>query len=178
MDPVELFEQAATGAAALVDRVRPDQREAPTPCAEWDVDALVAHMAAGPVYLLGCLGDGAAEPPTDGASYRAAVKRCVEVLGRPGALEVRCQSPAGFEWSVAEAAAGTFMDQLLHTWDLAVATDQDRHLDPELVEACVTMSLPHMPDIGRQAGLVGPAVPVPPDASAQDRLLGAMGRQP
>ena len=37
---------------------------------------------------------------------------------------------------------------------------------------------PDMPDIGRRAGLVGSAVAVPADASAQDRLLGAMGRQP
>jgi hypothetical protein len=40
------------------------------------------------------------------------------------------------------------------------------------------MFLPQMPEIGRQAGIVGPAVPVPATASAQDRLLGAMGRQP
>ena len=40
------------------------------------------------------------------------------------------------------------------------------------------MFLPAMPGIGRRAGLVGPEVPVPADASAQDRLLGAMGRQP
>jgi uncharacterized protein (TIGR03086 family) len=87
-------------------------------------------------------------------------------------------SPAGFEWSVAEAAGGTAMDQLIHTWDLAVAVGADRHLDEEVVEAVVEMFLPHMPDIGRQAGLVGPSVPVPAGASPQDRLLGAMGRNP
>jgi uncharacterized protein (TIGR03086 family) len=87
-------------------------------------------------------------------------------------------SPAGFEWSVAEAAAGTAMDQLIHTWDLAVAIGADRHLDREVVEAVADTFLPQMPEIGRQAGLVGPAVPVPAGASAQDRLLGAMGRNP
>ena len=78
----------------------------------------------------------------------------------------------------AAAVAGTAMDQLVHTWDLAVAIGADRKLDPELVESCVAMFLPQMPDIGRSAGLVGPEVVVPPDASAQDRLLGAMGRNP
>ena len=87
-------------------------------------------------------------------------------------------SPLGFEWSVAEATAGTFMDQLVHTWDLAVATGQDASLDPELVDVCVAMFLPEMPERGRAAGLVGPAVAVPTGASAQDRLLGAMGRRP
>jgi uncharacterized protein (TIGR03086 family) len=70
------------------------------------------------------------------------------------------------------------MDQLVHTWDLAVAIDADRGLDPELAEVCAAMFLPHMPAIGREAGIVGPEVPVPADASPQDRLLGAMGRTP
>ena len=70
------------------------------------------------------------------------------------------------------------MDQLVHTWDLAVAIGADRRLDPELVSACLDMFVPAMPDIGRQAGIVGPAVAVIADASPQDRLLGAMGRNP
>jgi uncharacterized protein (TIGR03086 family) len=70
------------------------------------------------------------------------------------------------------------MDQVIHTWDLAVAIGVDRHPDPEVVEACVSMFLPEMPKVGRAAGFVGPEVAVPADAPAQDRLLGAMGRQP
>ncbi|HEY7137286.1 MAG TPA: hypothetical protein VIB48_19680 [Acidimicrobiia bacterium] len=115
MDPVVLFERAATDAADMVERVRPAQRSAPTPCSEW---------------------------------------------------------------SVGEATAGTAMDQVVHTWDLAVAIGGDRRLDPELVEAVVAMFLPQMPDIGRRAGIVGPEVKVPDDAPAQERLLGAMGRTP
>src|SRR2546423_1119153 len=110
MDPVVLFERAAADAAAMVEKVRPEQRDAPTQCSEWDVDALVTHMAGGTTHLAAalCL-------DTDGGSgncdYRAAVTRCVEALRAPGALERRCMSPAGFEWSVAEATAGTAMDQ-------------------------------------------------------------------
>jgi hypothetical protein len=32
MDPVILFERAATNAASMVEQVHPDQRSAPTPC--------------------------------------------------------------------------------------------------------------------------------------------------
>ena len=177
MDPVVLFERAATDAAVMVGHIGPDQRGAATPCSEWDVDALVAHMASGTTYLLTALGADADDGSDDG-NYRAAVAHCVEALRAPGALERRCMSPAGFEWSVGEATAGTAMDQLVHTWDLAVAIDADTRLDPELVDAVVAIFLPQMPEIGRQAGIVGPEVLVPADASAQDRLLGAMGRQP
>ena len=89
-----------------------------------------------------------------------------------------CVSPLGFTWSIGQATAGTFMDNLIDTWDLATATDQECTLDSELVDACPAMFLPEMRERGRSAGLVGPAVPVPAGATAQDRLLGAMGRRP
>jgi uncharacterized protein (TIGR03086 family) len=177
VDPLTMFERAAAGAAARVAATKPAQRGAATPCVEWNVDALIEHMAGGPVYLLAALGRSA---PTadDAASYREATAACSAALREPGALDRRCQSPAGFEWSVAEATAGTAMDQLVHTWDLAVATGGDRTLDAEVVEAVIAMFLPHMPELGRSAGIVGPAVAVGDDAPAQDRLLGAMGRHP
>jgi uncharacterized protein (TIGR03086 family) len=176
MDPVVLFEWAATDAVSMVERVRPAQRGAPTPCIEWDVDALVAHMMGGPSYLLAALEIESSDLNPDG--YRPAIIRCVEALGVPGALERRCMSPAGFEWSVADATAGTAMDQLVHTWDLAVAIGADSRNEPEHVEAVVAMFVPQMPELGRSAGIVGPGVPIPEGASAQDRLLGAMGRHP
>jgi uncharacterized protein (TIGR03086 family) len=178
MDTVVLFERSASNAASVVGQVRAEQRHAPTPCGEWDVEALLVHMVGGTGYLLNALGIDGGPVGTDEVLYRAAVARCVEAAREPGALERRCMSPAGFEWSVGEAAAGTAMDQLVHTWDLAVAIGADRRLDPELVSACVEMFVPVMPDIGRHAGIVGPAVPVTADASPQDRLLGAMGRNP
>ena len=43
------------------------------------------------------------------------------------------------------------MDSLIHTWDLAMATGQDASLDPELVEVCIAVFLPEMPERGRRA---------------------------
>jgi uncharacterized protein (TIGR03086 family) len=140
------------------------------------VAALLEHMAGGSAYLLGALGvesDGGVAWPD-----AAAIEECVSALRAPGALERRCMSPANHEWSVAEAAAGTAMDQLIHSWDLAVAIGGDRTMDSDLAEAIVAMFLPQMPEMGRQAGFVGPAVSIADDATAADRLLAAMGRDP
>jgi uncharacterized protein (TIGR03086 family) len=177
-DPIALFERAANNAVGVAGKVDASQLGAPTPCLEWTVAQLLEHMAGGTSYLLDALGVAHERPGTDADAYAAAVARSVAELRQPGALERRCMSPAGFEWSIAEATAGTFMDQFVHTWDLAMATGQDATLDDDLAEACVVMFLPAMPEIGRRAGLVGPEVAVPADASAQDRLLGAMGRDP
>ena len=170
-----MFDRAAGVAAARARAVVSEQLGLATPCTEWDVAALLEHMAGGPAYLLAALG---ADPGGSAWPERAAIDACVALLREPGALERRCQSPAGFEWSVAEAAAGTAMDQLVHTWDLAVALGDDRRLDRAVTTAVVEMFLPHMPEVGRQAGFVGPAVVVGGSASAQDVLLGAMGRDP
>ncbi len=176
MDPITLFRGCAEPAASLARTVTGDQAGLPTPCREWDVAALLDHMAGGPTYLLTAL---EVEPDAAGSwPDPTAIDRCVDALRMPGALERRCQSPAGFEWSVGEAAAGTAMDQLIHTWDLSVALGSPLSMDPELAEAISALFLPHMPELGRAAGLVGPEVAVTADASVQDRLLGAMGRNP
>ena len=175
MDPVIMYERAATNAVAMAQSVTADQTTLATPCSEWDVSALLEHMSGGGAYLMGAMG-----VPANGAIWPdlTCVSECVDALRRPGALEQRCLSPVGFEWSLAEAAAGTAMDQLIHTWGLAVAINADRDLDAEVVEAAIEMFLPLMPEVGRRAGFVGPEVAVPPGASARDRLLGAMGRNP
>src|SRR5262245_27565819 len=121
-----LFDRAAHDAVVLVEQVGPDQGDAPTPCTEWDVHALVEHMGGGTQYLATALGVTAPAAGTDAESYGKAVAVFTDALAVPGALERRCMSPAGFEWSVAEATAGTAMDQLVHTWDLAVAIGADR----------------------------------------------------
>lgn len=179
-DPVVLFERATARAATVMAAVSVGQLSGPTPCADWDVQQLIDHMVGGTDYLLSAL---AGEPPRQRsgqsvADYERGLAQLHAGLRSPGGLERMCMSPLGFEWPVAHAVAGTFMDALIHTWDLATATGQDASLDPELVDACTAMFLPDMPERGRASGLVGPAVDVPAGASAQDRLLAAMGRRP
>jgi uncharacterized protein (TIGR03086 family) len=179
-DPVVLFERATTRAATVMAEVSTDQLSGPTPCAEWDVQQLIDHMVGGTDYLLAALA-GQAPPQRSGrtaADYQRGLDQLHSGLRAPSGLDGMCVSPLGFEWPVAHAVAGTFMDALIHTWDLATATSQDTSLDPELVDACIAMFLPDMPERGRASGLVGPAVTVPDDAPAQDRLLAAMGRRP
>ncbi len=179
-DPVALYRAATDRATALVEAARQDQLVSPTPCTEWSVQELIDHLVGGTEYLLSAAEQREARQPADAtaADYRRGVADVLKALDVPGTLEQTCISPLGFEWPVAQAVAGTFMDVLIHTWDLARATGQDEELDPGLVEACMAMFVPQMPAMGRAAGIVGPNVEVGDDASAQDRLLAAMGRRP
>jgi uncharacterized protein (TIGR03086 family) len=120
----------------------------------------------------------AAATGSTAADFRSGVNACLAGLAPPGTLERTCVSPLGFDWTVREATAGTFMDVLIHTWDLATATAQPGGLDPELVDACIATFPPDMPERGRAAGIGSPAVSVADDAPLQVRLLAAMGRAP
>jgi uncharacterized protein (TIGR03086 family) len=144
------------------------------------VQQLIDHLVGGAEYLFAAA--MGAEPVRSGGAprtdYRMRVDRALTAVELPGAMGRVCVSPLGFDWTVADAVAGTFMDVLIHTWDLARATGQDEQLDPRLVEACAAMFLPEMPRRGREAGIVGPEVLLGDGAPAQDRLLAAMGRTP
>jgi uncharacterized protein (TIGR03086 family) len=179
-DPVALYRSATARAVAVAEAVRPEQLDLPTPCTEWTVQDLLDHLGGGAEYLRAAVAGRAPVPPVrmSATDYRSAVEQVLGDIAAPGVLERKCVSPLGFEWTVRDAVAGTFMDVLVHTWDLARATGQDDTLEPGLVDACLAMFVPQMPEIGRQAGIIGPAVDVGRDADAQTQLLGALGRRP
>ena len=145
-------------------------------------DALHRVVRAGPDrphgrltgYLLAALAGrdagavAGARPPTTNAG-RAGARR----PRRAGALDRTCLSPLGFEWTIEQPTAGTFMDNLIHTWDLATATGQDAALDPELVEACIAMFLPEMPERAAPAVSSAPSVTCP---TTRRRRIGSWPR--
>ena len=164
--PTDLYRRATTDALAVAEGVRPDQLDLPTPCSAWTVQDLLDHLVGGTHYLASAIAGTEPSAPTGStpADFLAGVNACLAGLAQPGALDRTCTSPLGFDWTVEDATAGTFMDVLIHTWDTATATAQPAEFDPELVDACVA------------AGIVGPAVSVADDATPQARLLAAMGR--
>lgn len=90
-----MFERAAATASALARSVGADQLGLATPCSEWDVAALLEHMAGGPAYMAAAL--GADDPAVQTWPDVAAVEAVNAWLAEPGALDRRCISPAGFE---------------------------------------------------------------------------------
>lgn len=68
-------------------------------------------------------------------------------------------------------------DVFMHTWDLARSSGQDAALDPDRCAAMLSGMEP-MSDMLRASGQFGPVVDVPTDASAQDRLIAFIGRDP
>jgi uncharacterized protein (TIGR03086 family) len=103
------------------------------------------------------------DPCSDFARARAEV---LQTFGEPGAID-----------KTGPALGIAFSDQLLHGWDLAVSTGQNSAMPEALPEAAYEMIHGRFSDEQRR-GVFKPEVLVPPDASAQEKLLAYTGRDP
>jgi uncharacterized protein (TIGR03086 family) len=71
----------------------------------------------------------------------------------------------------------TTLDIAVHGWDLARATGQPSPLDDDLAETVLAFAHQTL-TADTRAPRIGPEIAVPADASAGDRLVGYLGRQP
>jgi uncharacterized protein (TIGR03086 family) len=186
-DVPELYRSALDGCGRRVDGVGADDWHRPTPCVDWDVRALLAHLVDEnrwvPPLLAGRtiadVGDELAGDPLGDDPHGAWVASAAaagEAVARPGALEVTTHLSFG-DVPGAEYVMQLTADLLVHGWDLARATGGDERLDPEVVDAVATWFDANEAAY-RSAGAIGPAVELPDGAPAQDRLLARFGRDP
>lgn len=187
MDPMAAYQQTVVWTGQRVAGVRAEDFGLPTPCTDWDVRALLAHLVAAIWYfkalatgepvadLMKSLTDLVGDDPF--ASYDQAARAGLEAWGTPGALERTYTLPMG-ERSGSEALRIHQADLLLHGWDLAEATHQDSTIEPELaafaLETETWFVQPAMRGTGRAYAAERPAA----DDSDEARLLAFVGRDP
>jgi uncharacterized protein (TIGR03086 family) len=187
-DPRPIHHRAMTQTESIVAAVEPGQLGNPTPCAEYDVRALLSHMVGGlnRVAIAGEGGDALARParaddvPDDGwlAAYRTAAARAAAAWTDDAKLDVLVELPWG-KIPGRFAIAGYIQEILTHGWDLAQATGQPAERDPELAAWALAGAKRILPPEGRGADVpFGPVVEVSPDAGPYAQLAGWLGRQP
>lgn len=179
------LKEAAEGFGAVADGIADDQWRCPTPNPDWDVRALVVHLAdealwAPPLLAGRTVDEVAPEIPEDplGDFWTASLHDA-----RAGMLDalVDLDLDAPVQLSFGEVPAQEYLmqlfaDHLVHAWDLARATGQSERLDPELVRVCSTW-FAGREDLYRAGGVIGPAVPTEA-TDAQSDLLARFGRNP
>lgn len=187
MDQIAGLQRTLDGASAMVRNVRSDDLSKPTPCTEWDVNALVQHMIDVCQRFGAALATGASAqrstsaPQADGepaAAYAAAAARLMDAWRTPGAMERTLKLPFG-EMPANVAINVVLADQLLHTWDLAKAIGRPYTMDADLAESTLNMMQAMMQPEFRGPGKgFAEEVPCPADAPIQDRALAFSGRKP
>jgi uncharacterized protein (TIGR03086 family) len=179
------YHRALDGFDAVLGAVPADGWGAPSPCTEWCARDVAGHMIGGQ-HLIRALAAGARPPDTNAApgrfagadpveSWRAARKECAAAL-TPAALGRPIPFGRLGEVPLRDFLGGYILEALVHTWDLARATGLPARLDPDLVHHALATARVIAPSL-RQAGLLGPALPVPPRAGELTRLLAFLGRE-
>ena len=172
--PGEIWLLAADSFEATLAQVGEDQWTAPTGCGEWTVRDLVDHALFWQCNLASLV--GAEVTPEDGwAAIKATI---VAGLENPSALDGAIEAGPMAGMPKHQGMGLATADILVHGWDLARAIGADDALPAAAVEA-VHMGLEQAPpEMIRNPQVFGPIVEVPADASAQDKLIGFVGRQP
>jgi uncharacterized protein (TIGR03086 family) len=190
-NPIELYEAAAQGFRQTLSGVKENQMNSPTPCTEWNVQALINHNLKVAGFAHGALLENittnpmevAGSLPAEGAiaALEAGVAQILELIKAPGSADQQINTPFG-QMTRGQFIMNPFLDLLVHTWDLAKGTGQNTTLDSGLVGVCYAAFEPQMDgmrsvDGGDGKHIIGPAVPVPASAGTLDKLIGMMGRQ-
>lgn len=183
-DPISLHDRALASTAGIVADVRPEQLSNSTPCAEFDVHALLNHLVAGNTrYVAIAAGERAETVPLADeafdddarAAYRSSATAVSQAWADPSLLERTVHLPFG-DVPGAVAIGVHTVETIVHGWDLAKATGQSSELDADLY-AVAWQNTKNIDDGFRGPGRpFGPAVSVPPDATDTARLMGWLGR--
>ncbi|HET6858396.1 MAG TPA: TIGR03086 family metal-binding protein [Streptomyces sp.] len=168
--------------ARLLARVTDEQLAAPTPCQEYAVRDLLAHL----VHLTAAFRDAAKKQPGSaaelglGEDWRGRLAEQLDELAvawrSPDAWEGVTQA-GGMEFPASLAGRIALNEVVLHGWDLARATGQPYDADPESLRCSYEMLAPVADDPSRRE-MFGPPVPVPADAPLVDRVVALSGRSP
>lgn len=182
---------AAERMSHLLSALPDDAMDAPTPCPDLPVGALIDHVGGfAKVFTASArkeIGDLTAQPPDPRAGnlepgwrdrVAADLAALADAWNAPEAWDGMTQ--AGGQDLPAAMAGRIALDELvIHGWDIAQATGQPFDCDAAaLTEVESTVQQVRGGNDGELPGLFGPVVPISGDTSNLDRALSLTGRDP
>lgn len=177
--PAQRHAYDAARITELVESASAGDWARPSPVAEWTALDIVKHLVewsrgflTGAGIKLGAL-DVDALPV---AAWKRHVTDIQAILDDPAGRVL--SNPHIGDKPVEEAIDEFYTaDVWMHSWDLAKALGREPDLDSQRCSAALAAMEP-MERMLRESGQFGPAVPVAHEASAQDKLMAFIGRDP
>jgi len=187
-DTIRFIADATTVVTGVVRGCAGAAPSSSTPCGEFDLAALVNHMA-GTTGALADVGERRTLDPEDPWGSRTEIaaadwpQALADRLARLGAVWSRKETWEGTvaigdsEMPASSIGDTAFIEVLVHGWDLARTTGQALDVPADMA-AELRRVVEETADLGRQLGAYGEQVLVPETASDIDVALGAAGRDP
>ncbi|SRR6266566_2599928 len=188
----DLDARAVRASVDVVEGIKPGDLGRPTPCAEWTLGDLLAHMTAQHKGFAAASAGHGADPqvwqvsapgPDPVADYAMAAEVVIAAFAEPGVLDRGFAIPEiipGVEFPAPQAISFHLIDYVVHGWDVARALGQPYELDLDLVEAAVPVAeaVPEGERRLRPGAAFRPGLPAPEGAGPIDRILAMLGRSP
>ncbi len=189
VDPRPAFTKAVALGRSVLEGIRVDQFDCPTPCSDYDVRTLAGHLLA-VLQRLAVAGAGGDTLDTadrvsgvaDGDLVQAWQQRADEVdaVWRHDSVLADILT---LPWAQLPGwiALMTYVNEVtVHTWDLAVATGQAPMWDDDVLELAYRAIQQGLPAEGRtgEGFPFADVVPVADDAPLIDKLVAWNGRRP
>jgi uncharacterized protein (TIGR03086 family) len=187
----ELDRRAVELSRSIVATVTQARLRDPTPCADWDLGALLAHLTVQHHGFARAV-DGERTELSDWhpisvdddpvALYGKAADRVIASFAADGTSDRPVYLPeirGGITVPGRVAISFHFVDYVVHSWDVAAALGRPVDFDDDLLDAAIVVAA-QVPDdeASRQPGMAfGPKLATPSE-SKLDRLLTALGRSP
>jgi uncharacterized protein (TIGR03086 family) len=192
-DIVALDARVVRATVDVVSQVGPADLARPTPCADWTLGELLAHMTAQhDGWAAAVTGDGgdlsrwqpgppAADPVQE---YAAAAGRVLAAFGADGVLDrefALAELSPLLRFPAAEAISFHFIDYLVHGWDVARSLGLDPpEYEPDLLAAALPVAQAVPDGELRKQGVVpfAPGISVAGVLSVMDQIVAMLGRSP
>lgn len=173
---------AAREMARLVSGVRDDQLASQTPCADWTVADLLAHVHQFATVFT----DNARKDlprPREGlaADWRQAIPDQLGELARAWCEEsawLGRVSAGGVEMDAPDNAVVAIEELTMHGWDLARATNQEVVVEGAALDQVDRFFELFAEQIESGRGPFGPEVTPEPDVGRLERIIARAGRDP
>ncbi|MFD9686203.1 TIGR03086 family metal-binding protein [Kitasatospora sp. NPDC001309] len=175
----------------IVDRVEATDLDRPTPCSEWTLHKLLAHMI-GQNHGFAAAAEGVRTERADWAdrefgddwagAFRDSSARVARAFAREGVLDTEFWLPEvrGGQMFPARTAIGFhFVDYVVHGWDVAAAIGVPAAYEAELLDAV----LPYVEEVPDGSNRLQPGSSFRPGLATGstdrlDRILAMLGRSP
>lgn len=194
MDIRELDRRAMGVSAQIIPGITPAQLDHPTPCGQWLLRDLLAHII-GQYHGFALAASG---QPTDldafrprpvadyadlAGAYAAAAELVTGAFASDGVLDRPFYLPEirdGGPFPASMAIGFHFIDEVAHAWDLAKSADVPIEFDDEVLRVALSIStrIPNDPATRGDGFAFGLADDPDPNAPPLDRIVTLLGRRP
>ncbi len=165
----------------LIAEVPADRWSSPSPCEDWTAQDVLDHVVTTEASFLGGMPFAPSTPDDLSNSLTAWPTIRDRVQAALDAPEHADHSYDGYfgPTTFAKTADRFYsFDLVAHCWDIAHATGMHAYegIDPAEIEKC-RADFVDLEETMRQPGLLGPALDVPSDATAQTAFIAWLGRK-